>query len=176
MKKTLKILVIAMLLITIATTVKAYTNDELVTYLTSSKTVAGKTVNLSDDEKGAIKKYLASNPLTDAEAEAVKAKVDAAIEIMDNAGTTDITKLSDEDKDTLLALANSVADIADVNLKVDTAKKTVTITDEAGKTVFAEKYTTRATLAYTGANYAMYILPVVAIIAVAMVVVIKKNK
>lgn len=176
MKKTLKIMVIAMLLILVATTVQAYTNDELVTYLTSSKTIAGKSVSLSADEKGAVRKYLESNPLSDEDAEAVKNKVDAAIAIMDDAGVTDISKLSDADKDAIVSLANSAAEIAGVTVSVDTAKKTVTVKDSKGKVVFAEDYTTRETLTYTGANYAMYIVPVVAIIAVAMVVVIKRSK
>lgn len=176
MKKTLKIMVIAMLLILVATTVQAYTNDELVTYLTSSKTIAGKSMSLSADEKGAVRKYLESNPLSDEDAEAVKNKVDAAIAIMDNAGVTDITKLSDADKDAIVALVNSAAEIAGVTVNIDTAKKTVTVKDSKGKVLFAEDYTTRETITYTGANYAMYIVPVVAIIAVAMVVVIKRSK
>lgn len=176
MKKTLKIMIVAVLLMVIATTVNAYTNDELITYLTSSKTVAGKTVTLTADEKGAVKKYLEANPLSDEDAAAVKAKAEAAIAVMDEANTTDVTKLSDADKEKLLTLVNSAADIAGVTVKVDTAKKSVTVSDKAGKVIFAEKYTTRSTLTYTGANYAMYIVPVVAIIAVAMVVVIKRNK
>lgn len=176
MKKTLKIMIVAILLMVIATTVNAYTNDELIAYLTSSKTVAGETVTLTSDEKGAIRSYLEENPLSDEDAAKVKAQAEEVIAIMDAAGTTDITELSDADKSKITSLVNSAADIAGVVVNVDAGKKTVSVETKAGKTLFAEDYTTRKTITYTGANYAMYIVPVVAIIAVAMVVVIKRSK
>ena len=176
MKKTLKIVVLAVLFISMASSVMAYTNDELITYLTTSKTVAGETVSLTADEKGALKKYLQANPLSDEDAAAIKSKVDSAIAVMEAAGTTDVTKLSEADKEKVKSLATSAASIADVTVSFDTSKKSITVKDKNGKTVYAENYATRKTITYTGANYVMYIAPVVAIIAVAMFVIIKKSK
>ncbi len=165
MKKTLKIMIVAILLMVIATTVNAYTNDELITYLTSSKTIAGETVTLTADEKGAVKKYLEENPLSDEDAGMVRYYAESVIAIMDAAETTDITELSDADKERVVSLVNAAADAAGVTVTVDSGKKSVTVKGEDGKTI-----------TYTGANYAMYIVPVVAIIAVAAIVVIKRNK
>ena len=177
MKKTLKVILLAVILISIASSVMAYSNDDLIAELTSSRTVAGKKVTLTADEIGAVKKQLNANPLSDEEAAAIKSKVDSIISIMDEAGTTDVTELSDADKEKVKSLAVSAGNIADVNISFNTGNKTFTVTNKDGKTLYKENYTTRKTMTYTGAtNNVVYIVPVVAIVAVAMFVVIKKNK
>ena len=177
MKKLLKVALLAVIFVAFAaSSVKAFTNDELVEYLTSPKTVAGQTVELTADEAGIIKKYFKSNKVSDETAAAIKSKVEEALALIEATGQTDITKIPTASKDKIEALGVEAGELVGVTVKVDRSKKTFTITDKNGKKLYVENYVTRKALTYTGADYAIYIVPAVAIIAVAMVVIVKRSK
>lgn len=175
MKKFLRVALLAVIFTVFAvSSVKALTNDELVDYLLEPKTVAGKTITLTADESGIIKKFFKSNKVSDEDAAAIKAKAEEALDLMEKAGKSDITKLPSATKDRIEQLGIEAGEIAGVTVKVDRSKKIFTVTDKNGKRLYAENYVTRQALTYTGADYTIYIVPAVAIIAVAMVVIVRK--
>jgi len=94
------------------------------------------------------------------------------------------------EKTEVLEKAKATAKKAGLTLNVNTKTKSFTLVKSDGKTLISGNYTSLVTnpgtnagsttaasgkkLLYTGANYALYALPVLAIVAVAVVV--KKRK
>ena len=171
MKKTLIIVMIAILALVLATTVvKATTESELEAYVTKTHTIAGKSVSLTSAEIKQVKDYLAANELTDEQATFVKEKVDECISIMEAAGVSDVSKLSATDKQTLMNKAQEVASKLGLTLNTSTG----VVTNAAGEVVFKLR---EGKLVQTGADYVPYIVAAgVAIIAVAGVVIYKKAR
>ena len=169
MKKILAISILAMLvLMLVCTVVKATTQSELEEYLLGSVTINGKEVSLTSAEKKQVKDYLASHKLTDAQATTIKTKVDECINVMKNAGVTQVQNLKTADKQKLLSIAQEAA--AAINLKVDTS--TGVVTDEAGNVVFTLP---EGKLVQTGSsNIAYVVIAGLAIIAVVGTVAYKK--
>ena len=171
MKKTLTIVIIAVLALVLATTVvNATTKSELQAYLTKSHTIAGKTVSLTSAEIKQVKDYFAANDITDEQATFIKGKVDEAIAVMEAAGVSEVSKLSATDKQTVLNKAQEAA--AKVGLSVNSS--TGVVTNNAGEVVFKP---TDTKLVQTGASYVPYIVAAgLAIIAVAGIVIYKKAR
>ena len=171
MKKTLIVVIVAILALVLATTVvNATTESELVTYLTTSHTIAGKSVSLTSAEIKQVKDYFDANDITDEQATYIKGKVDEAIAIMEAAGVSEVSKLSATDKQTIMSKAQEAA--AKIGLSVNTS--TGVVTNTSGEVVFKLR---EGKLVQTGANYVPYIVVAgLAIIAVAGVVVYKKAR
>ena len=171
MKKVLTVLVlVAVLLVVAGTTVKATTEAELVTYLTTSHKIAGKNASLTSLEIKQVKDFFADHDITDEQAAYIKEKVDACIKILDDANTIDVTKLSKSQKQALMGNAEEAA--YKIGLTVDTT--TGIVRDVDGTVVFVLP---EGKLVQTGANYIPYaILAGVAIIAVAGTVIYKKAR
>ena len=171
MKKTLIIVMIAILALVLATTVvNATTKSELQSYITKSHTIAGKSVSLTSAEIKQVNDYFANNEVTDEQATFIKGKIDEAIAVMEAAGVSDVSKLSSTDKQKLISLAQEAA--AKVGLTVNTS--TGVVTNAAGEVVFKLQ---EGKLVQTGTNYVPYIVAAgVAIIAVAGVVIYKKAR
>ena len=169
MKKILAISILAMVvLMLVCTVVKATTQSELEEYLLGSVTINGKEVSLTSAEKKQVKDFLASHTLTDAQATTIKTKVDECINVMKNAGVTQVQNLKTADKQKLLSIAQEAA--STVGLKVDMT--TGVVTDEAGNVVFA---LTQGKLVQTGSsNIAYVVIAGLAIIAVVGTVAYKK--
>lgn len=113
MKKILTISILFVMLISLCTTmVSATTGAELPDALYSIGAKYGATAG----DKIKIERYLADHPVTEAQANAIVAKANEIAAVLDNAGVTDVKKLSAAQKNQVKALANEAASIVGVTL------------------------------------------------------------
>ena len=170
MKKTLSVVLLVIIAVmALATGVNAATSSTLADELYSK----GAKYGMTSADKVKIERYLAENPVTDSQANELLAKADEAIAVMEKAGTTDINKLTDAQKDQLKSIANSAASIVDVKLVFK--KGTVEIYDNKGKLIETVGQN-NGKLAYTGNNVNVVLTTsVIAVIALAITVVTKRT-
>lgn len=170
MKKVLTIATLCvMLVMAFATIANAATSAELADKLYAK----GAKYGMTAADKVKVERYLSENPVTDAQADAVLAKADEAIAVMEKAGVTDYTKLTTAQKNEIKAIAQSAAELIDVKLVFKTG--TVEIYNKDGKLIESVSLN-GGKLAYTGNNVNTVIgVSVVAIIALAIGVVTKKR-
>ena len=169
MKKSLLISILtAVIVMAYATFANAATTATLADELYSK----GSKYGMTSADKVKIERYLSENTVTDEQANAIVAKADEAIAVMEAAGTTDYSKLTDAQKDKLKSIANSAAAIIDVKLVFK--KNTVEIYDNAGKLIETIGQN-NGKLAYTGNNVNVVLTTsVIAIIALAITVATKR--
>jgi len=170
MKKSLLISILtAVIVMACATFANAATTATLADELYSK----GSKYGMTSADKVKIERFLSENTVTDEQANAIVAKADEAIAVMEAAGTTDYSKLTDAQKDKLKSIANSAAAIIDVKLVFK--KNTVEIYDNAGKLIETIGQN-NGKLAYTGNNVNVVLTTsVIAIIALAITVATKRN-
>lgn len=169
MKKFLTVsLLVVMLIMAAATVVNAATSAELADKLFAK----GEKYGMTSADKVKIERYLAEYPVTDAQADAILAKADEAVAVMEKAGVTNYDKLTTAQKDELKAIAKSAAELVDVKLVFKKGsveiykdgKLVETVTENNGK------------LAYTGNSVnVVLVVSVIAIIALAITVVAKRT-
>lgn len=170
MKNLLKISLVFVALLLVVTTVNAATASEFVAYVSSAKTIAGQSVTLvTAAQKAEIERYLAKNDVSESDLDYLKGKFDEGVAVMDAAGVTDYTKLSQTDKDRLVSLANEASERTGIKINFN-SNGTVSIYNLDG-TLFT---TTGSTIKQTGSNNYAYI-PVIAIVAVAIVLISKRG-
>ena len=170
MKKFLTVsLLFVMLVMAFATVVNAATSATLADELYAKGSKYGMTT--SDQVK--IERYLSENPVTDEQANAIIAKADEAVALMESAGPTNYDDLTTEQKNELKTIATSAADLINVKLVFKTGA--VEIYDQNGKLI--ETVTeNNGKLAYTGNNLnVVLVVSVIAIIALAITVVAKRK-
>ena len=169
MKKSLLISILtAVIVMACATLVNATTTATLAEELYAK----GKKYGMTSADKVKVERYLSENTVTDEQADAIVAKADEAIAIMEAAGTTDYSKLTDAQKDQVKSIANSAADIIDVKLVFK--KNTVEIYNNAGKLIETIG-NNNGKLAYTGNNVNVVLTTsVIAVIALAITVATKR--
>lgn len=167
MKKVLTISILAvMLVLMVVTGVNAANNDNLAETLYNM----GAKYGMTKSDKVKIERYLADYPVTESEANAIVAKAEEAVKVMEDADVTDYTKLSKAQKDQLKSIANEAASIVNVTLVFKTkavevyknGKLIETVSNNNGK------------LAYTGNNNIVLVVSSIAVIALASVVARKK--
>lgn len=169
MKKSLLISILtAVIVMACATLVNAATTATLADELYAK----GKKYGMTSADKVKVERYLSENTVTDEQANAIVAKADEAIAVMEAAGTTDYSKLTDAQKEQLKSIANSAADIIDVKLVFK--KNTVEIYNNAGKLIETIG-NNNGKLAYTGNNVNVVLTTsVIAVIALAITVATKR--
>ena len=176
--------------ITMSLSVKAFTTVDLIGYLTSEQSVNGTKYVLSEDQKVAVRDYLTAHPVSDEVAESIKNDIETAKAKIAATGAKKPSELNQTVKSEVISLVKSAGNKAGVDVVVDLQNKTVTIIEQAtGKHLAAgstkafiysdstnnSSSQTSGTLVYTGANSLVYILPVLAVVAVATLIVIKKR-
>lgn len=161
-------LIVIMLMMTFATAVFATTSDEL-----GSKLYAkGKKYGMTSADKVKIERFLSENPVTDAEADAILAKADEAIAIVEKSGVTDLSKLTTAQKNQLKEIAKSAAEIVNVTLVFKTSSVEIYKDGKLIETVTANN----GKLAYTGNNLNMIlVVSTISIIALAITVAAKRT-
>ncbi len=170
MKKVLTIATLCvMLVMAFATIANAATSAELADKLYAK----GEKYGMTAADKVKVERYLSENPVTDAQADAVLAKADEAIAVMEKAGVTDYTKLTTAQKNEIKAIAQAAAELIDVKLVFKAG--TVEIYNKDGKLIETVSLN-GGKLAYTGNNVSTVVgVSVVAIIALAIGVVTRKR-
>ncbi len=192
MKKFSKILVLALIIMTvasIASTVKA-ANADLKAYIGTVHNINGMLWELSNDAKQKLVNLAAR--LDDATSDSIMNDIVAAEMVVRNSGVTNHNNLSAAQQAQIVAYAQSAASKAGANLTVDLSKRTYSLTKN-GKVILsgnidslvvdpgtapaggsgsahAAATSTGRKLLYTGSNYAVYAFSAVAIVAVALVV------
>lgn len=174
--------------------VSAFTNSELIVYLTSTQTVNGESVSLNANQKAAVTDYLTNNPVDEATAESIKADIESAKAEIAATGKTKLDQMSEATKASVVSKIKTAASKAGVTVTVDSKNNNVTITDKTGKVLSSANYNqyattpaaggsaastgssqTSGTLVYTGANAVVYIVSALAIVAVATLAVVRKR-
>lgn len=170
MKKLVTVtLLLIMLVMAFATIVNAATTSTLANDLYAK----GAKYGMTTAEKVKIERYLSENPVTDAQADAILAKADEAVAVMEKAGVTNYTELTKAQKEELKTIATQAADLIDVKLVFKT--KSVEIYGKDGKLV--ETVTLNGgKLAYTGnSTNVVLVVSGIATIALASIVVAKRK-
>lgn len=166
-------LLIVMLVGFLAGTVNAATESELLDYLSQEFTVGGETISISASDKVKIERYLNENEVTAEQADSIIAKVDEAIAVLEAAGETDLTKLSQEDKSKLVDIANSAASVLGLSVSYDASSKTISVYKD-GVLIESTSIASGDELVQTGStNYVYVAILAVVVIAIAAVVVKK---
>lgn len=113
MKKTLLTAVLFVLLTLFAATmVNAATGAELPDLIYAK----GAKYGVTESHKVKMERYIANHPVTDEQANQVMAKVDEVVKVFENAGVTNIAKLSSADLKKVQNLATEAASIVDVKI------------------------------------------------------------
>lgn len=168
MKKLLTISILAVMLVLMTITgVNATTNDNLAETLYNM----GSKYGMTKADRVKIERYLADYPVTESEANAIVAKANEAVRIMEDAGVTDYSKLSSEQKSEMRKVANEAASIVGVTLSFKSGNVEIykdgklieTVGNNSGK------------LAYTGNNNIVLVVSSIAVIALASVAVARKK-
>lgn len=204
LSKIVSVIVLMIIMISMSITVNAYTNNDVISYVTKAHTVNGRTVQLSKSQRQSLTKYLQENPVTDSEANEIIAKLEEAKAKIVNSGATNLSQLSDSVKAEVLSLVKSAGKIAGLDVQVDTVNETVTVKDSNGNVIISatsyKQFNTNPTsnnngsnkpgkpsisnvkkengekLVYTGNDYSVIIKTIVAIVAIAIVGIVSKNK
>ena len=113
MKKTLAVAVLFVMLVALLVTgVNAVSTSELVERLYEM----GQPYGITSADKVKLERFLSENPVSEADADAILAKAEAAISIMEDAGVTDVKQLTTAQKNQIKSLANEAASILGVTL------------------------------------------------------------
>lgn len=169
MKKLISIAILFVMVAMLATTmVNAATSSTLADDLYA----LGSKYGMTSADKVKIERYLADNPVTDEQANQVLAKAQEAVKVMEDAGVTDVTKLTNEQKNQLKTIANEAASIVGVTL---TFKNGTVEVYKDGRRI--EVITFRdGKLAYTGNNVNLVlVVSSVAVVALATGFVVRKK-
>lgn len=140
MNKVVKVMsMIAIMIAVIAMTVsvQAYTNQDVISYVTKAHTVNGRTVQLSQTQRQSLTQYLNENPVTESEANDIIAKLDKAKSLIDNSGATNLSQLSSSIKGEVISLVKEAGRIAELDVQVDMENETVTIKTLKGKVIIS---------------------------------------
>lgn len=167
-----KILVIALLVIMVLMTLVTVVNAATSASLADELYAKGAKYGMTASDKVKIERYIAENPVTDAQASQLIAKADRVIAIMENAGVSNYKDLTSAQKSEVKSIANSAAEIIDVQLVFK--KGSVEIYKD-GKLI--ETLTgTNGKLAYTGNSMnVILVVSTISIIALTATVVAKRR-
>ena len=171
MKKIVSSIVMLAIVLTmfLGTSVNAATTNELVDKIYSM----GQPYGLTSSDKVRLERFLADNPVTEAEADTLIAKAEEAVAVMENAGATSVSELTREQKNELQGIAKEAASIVGVNLVFKAG--TVEIYKD-GKLIesISNNY---GKLAYTGNNIStVAVVSLVAIFALAIGLVFARRR
>ena len=173
-KKLILSLIIAILLISVATVVKAATpNEELYDYFkNTSFTVNGKAYKATAEQLTILERYLNSNTLTNEQVNLVKENAKKVTDILNRAKTVDATKLSSSDFHEIESIVDATAaklGITEVDYKP--ATNTVEIT-YGGKT---DSIPLQIEAVQTGHTFVPYIIASVAVVIAITAIVLRKR-
>ena len=187
MRKISKLLVMAIVVlavITLSASVNAST-ETLKAYVSEAHNINGMEFKLSAKQKETVVNYISG--LNDATSKAIYDDIISIENIIKDSGVTKLADLSSEARTNAFNIAKSAAEKAGLTLTVNTKTQTYKLTKSDGSTLITGKYMSLVTykkgtttssskkLLYTGADYAIYGVASLAIVAVAVAVVRKRK-
>lgn len=136
----LSLIIAVAFLAVVALTVSAsaYTNEDLITYLSSPFNISGTQYKITDAQAIELKNYLQSNPVTDAQAAQIKALVDDAVSKAN--GYTDVSQIPADVKNTIKNDLTTAGAVAGVTVTINTVAKTVTVSTPTSGTIINGSY------------------------------------
>ena len=176
MKKIVTISLMAIMLIIMSVTgVKAATNATLSNTLYNMLAKYGMTA----DQKVKIDRYLADYPVTEEEANAVVAKAQSAVDVMNEAGVTSWNALPADKKSEVRSIAYEAASILDIELVIKNGEADIYKNGKLIESITKDNMSSTSTnaggkLVYTGNNNIILVVSSIAVIALAFVVARKK--
>ena len=120
-----KVLIATILFVMVAVFATTMVNAATGTELPSLIYAKGAKYGVTESHKVKMERYLSKYPATDAQADAVMAKVDEVVAVFEKAGVTNIAKLSSADLKKVQDLATEAAAILNVKISWDGAKVTI---------------------------------------------------
>ena len=136
----------------------------------------GKKYGVTEADKVRGERYIADNPMTDEQAQAIYEKALEGVKILEKAGVTDVKKLdkqlTKEQKKEFEAICQEAAKIINLSLIYNNG---VVDVYKDGKKIDTYTFTDNG-LVYTGnRTYLFIVIPVVAVIALTTVYIVKKR-
>ena len=172
MKKTIAIiLLIIMMTLTLGcTSVKAITSEELPNVLYNM----GHKYGMKKSDKARVERYVSEHEITDAECDAIVAKLREAVKIMEDANEIDFRKISKAQQNRIKQIMIEAGQIVDV--KVVFKNYSIYLYDKDGKLIDVIDLKNIGKYSYTG-NQFNTALPIIILVAIAPLVagVIKKK-
>lgn len=168
MRKLIASIILFVMVATLATTVVRATTAST---LADDIYKVGEKYGMTTAHKVRVERYVSDNNVTNSEAEQVMAKVNEAAKIMEDAGTTDFNKLTEEQKKQIKTLASEAASI--VGLTITFKNGSVEIYKN-GKRVEAIS-SNSGKLAYTGNNVNLVLVVSSVVVALAAGFTIRKK-
>lgn len=165
MKNLMRVTVLAVVLMLVLT-VKTFamSQSDFVSYVSKAYTINGATFQITSSQKVKLEKYLADHPITESEADQMRAKFDNVIAYIESTGAKSVDAMTKSQKETLLAKANEVAAVVGVNITYNSSDKVLEFYKDGVKiTTVALK----GGLVQTGSSNYMYVVaPVAAVVLV----------
>ncbi len=167
MKKLISVAILFVMVMTLATTmVSAVTTATLADELYA----IGAKYGVS---KATIERTIKEVGVTNAQADDVLAKAKEAEAVMQAAGVTNVSQLSQADKDQLVTIANDAASIVGADVSFKDGKIAIS---KDGKTLEVISLSSNGTLAYTGNNVStVLVVSSIAVLALATVFVARRK-
>lgn len=167
LKKTVTLLMVLLLIVGSSASVFAATEDDIIQALRDAKVPETYIIQAEN--------YLKENDVTSEDASAIIAKIEDSKAILDAAGVTNVTELSDADKQELLDNVRSAGEVLDLTFTISASNGSydVVVTDAEGAVVTEFKSNQ---VNQTGANPIMFVGGFVLIAAAAAFLMINRKK
>lgn len=123
MKKMILAIAVFVTSLSFTINVHASINNRLYDYAKQSHFVAGDIIKLSDADLVRVERFLIQNEISDVEASGIISKLDEIKIILDNEGTSNITKISKAKKQEILNLVEEAASYIGATVSYDNSEK-----------------------------------------------------
>ena len=169
MKNIRKVLFLFVAVLLTTVNVNAMSKSELETKLTKSYTVNGTTFKLSTGDANKVKSYLEQNEISETDCDYIAAQLDKAIEIVENSGVKDLSKLSTSSKNEIKALVNNVGANTAVPVSIKNGNLFVGYVDEPTKAFYNDKVNVKTDVKYTSGNIVLTVAASIAVIGIVAI-------
>lgn len=169
MKNIRKVLFLFVAVLLTTVNVNAMSKSELETKLTKSYTVNGTTFKLSTGDANKVKSYLEQNEISETDCDYIAAQLDKAIEIVENSGVKDLSKLSTSSKNEIKVLVNNVGANTAVPVSIKNGNLFVGYVDEPTKAFYNDKVDVKTDVKYTSGNIVLTVAASIAVIGIVAI-------
>ena len=140
--KILSVIAVVAIVIFASISVRAYTNNDVIDYITGEHEVNGRTLQLNQKNAARLKLYFEENPVTDDQANEIIAKLEDARNKLTAAGVSTASEVKAYDAINhatleldVVTLIQEAGAIAGLDIEVDTVNEIVTIKDKDGNNI-----------------------------------------
>lgn len=152
----------------------ATANDELLSYITKDHIVAGTTLTLTAAQRTQVERYISDNMITVNEVVIFKSKIEEVKSIMTDAGVTDLTKLSNLNKNKVTNLIIEAGRTIGITVTVNSNNNTIELFDSTGAKLDVLTFN-GGKLPFTGSSFVLYNVTATIVAMVAMFYIFKKR-